>query len=597
MIIDFDVLHHRAVEYAKEDHTGARCGMVELDSIFRLEKGDLVVLCGNPNDGKSTFIQWYLHRLSLESGWKVCYLNFEGKEEETFWQIHSMYRNTETMRKYVYFSEIQDLRTIDQVTKDIADAKAQADIDCYVVDPYSNLLLGDVDTYTIAQDLAKLQAIGRRLCVTIILLCHPPKNSETISIYNIKGSSAFAERCDVGITLKRDWETNNTIIKVDKLRANGLRGKVKGEAVLTYNKFQFYPIDNNDVPFGKKVIAKRTGTQETPHKGQETKQIDNDTPTEETTRENEKIEFEKVCNLMVDVYKTANDKKPHTQGNLFQSVNVSNTNNEQAKDIIKAIRATNDIDEQRALKLKLPCVMVSVQCEGTKDKDNIKGYNNVICIDIDKKDNPKYNVEQMKEIVNQSPYVIYSCVSCGGRGLLALIHINGTQADFLGHFYALETYFKQMDIVIDKACKNLNRLRFVTFDEEPYINTNALVYTDTKETPTPTNLPQANVETKQLSKQDLETLAMIVTETKASHLQLTRNHDDTIYLANILFSMIGEDGRNYLHIFRQQREGYDEFKTDNIFTYVSTNTETYISNPIGALKAKFNQAVKEKNFN
>jgi hypothetical protein len=46
-----------------------------------------------------------------------------------------------------------------------------------------------------------------------------------------------------------------------------------------------------------------------------------------------------------------------------------------------------------------------------------------------------------------------------------------------------------------------------------------------------------------------------------------------------------------------QRNGYDESKTNDLFNYVSANSDTYITNPMGALKAKYMQAIKEKEYN
>ena len=139
MIKDFEEIYANALEYRLQDHTGFKSGISNLDKIFRLEKGDFVVLCGNPNDGKSTFIQWYLYKMSLNNKWKIAYLNFEGKEEETFLQILSYYRNVELMKQHVNFCEIENLTKIDQVITDIEKAKELKDIDCYVIDPYSNL--------------------------------------------------------------------------------------------------------------------------------------------------------------------------------------------------------------------------------------------------------------------------------------------------------------------------------------------------------------------------------------------------------------------------------------------------------------------------
>ena len=571
MIKDFEEIYANALEYRLQDHTGFKSGVSNLDKIFRLEKGDFVVLCGNPNDGKSTFIQWYLYKMSLNNKWKIAYLNFEGKEEETFLQILSYYRNVELMKQHVNFCEIENLTNIDQVITDIEKAKELKDIDCYVIDPYSNLLLGNVDTYTIAQDLAKLQNIGRKLKVTIILLCHPPKNAEEINIYNIKGSSSFAERADVGLSIKRDYENNTTVVKVDKLRANGLRGMVKGEATLQYRNFSFTEVENNDLPFGKFVDNRKEET------------IDLNTILNEAHKSQE-IPLQSVKNLLVDNYTTFNEKTPYNQNKLVKSINV--TDNDSVRQIIEKIRQLDNKDQIRALKAKLPCVMVSAKCG--IDKQDIKEYTNIICIDIDKQDNPNLTLSQMKDIVNKSPYVFFSAQSVSGKGLLALIYLDGTIEDFKPHFYALERYFKDKGIIIDKQCKNVNRLRFVTMDNNPYVNGHALIYKgkikETTQSVTRSILPQAKID---LNK-DKEKILNILDKCKKESLIINPTHSETCTLSMVIAKYFGEDGFNiFMEFMKIKHKGWiDENKYYG--TYLR-DTESDINLTVGTLIYLYNK--------
>ena len=111
----------------------------------------------------------------------------------------------------------------------------------------------------------------------------------------------------------------------------------------------------------------------------------------------------------------------------------------------------------------------------------------------------------------------------------------------------------------------------------------------------PSNHYQAPTQTKHNQNKDcvLE-LQNIMEDVQQNHLQLSKNHSDTLYLANVLSSLCGEQGRKYLHVLRQQRENYDPIKTDNLFDYSLANNTTKYS--IAALKRKYMQA-RETAFN
>ena len=577
MIKDFNKLWEETKEYFNEDHTGYNSGVSNLDKAFRLEKGDFVVLCGKPNDGKSTFIQWYLYKMSINNRWKTAYLNFEGNEPETFRQIALYYGDKEAMKNNVSFCAIDNLRTIEQVITEIKEAKEQCDIDCFVIDPYSNLLLGQVDTYTIAQDLAKLQEIGRSLKVTIILLCHPTKNAEEVNIYSIKGSSSFAERADVGLSLQRDYESNTITIKVDKLRANGLRGKVKTEAKLKYRNFQFEEIENNDFPFGKIKEKEENGNE-----------LCNKIFSNVVKRQ--EIPFNGLENMTVDYYATITEKTPQKALKLFES---TLTKDSKAMEIIKSIRETENKAERTKLKTQLPCIMLSAKCG--ESKNEIMEYNNIICIDIDGQDNPNKTIKEMKDIVNSSPFVFYSAKSVSGKGLFALIYLDGGINDFKPHFNALEKYFKDKGLIIDKQCKNANRVRYVSQDNDPYINRHAQIYTD-KINEMPKSVEKFVIPKITNLNKDKEEILKILERCKKENIIINPTHEETNKLSLIIAKYFGEDGFN---IFMQfMRIKHKKLLDENKYygTYLGDCNNENISLTIGTLKYLLNNAIKKDNI-
>ena len=119
-----------------------------------------------------------------------------------------------------------------------------------------------------------------------------------------------------------------------------------------------------------------------------------------------------------------------------------------------------------------------------KEGDYRKGANiisntNIMCIDIDDKGvaqyiisrkdkEPNYSLhEYKKELFNKLP-CIYSGISVSGTGIFLLIRYE--EAEHLDVFLDIQNYFeKEYSVKIDAACKDVNRLRFATYDVSSYI--------------------------------------------------------------------------------------------------------------------------------
>jgi hypothetical protein len=84
----------------------------------------------------------------------------------------------------------------------------------------------------------------------------------------------------------------------------------------------------------------------------------------------------------------------------------------------------------------------------------------------------EFTPQQLKEKVCSIANVYYCGYSCSGRGVWALIPLHDS-TKHLEHFRALDVIFKRIGLIIDSGCSNINRLRFASYDSEPYINEKA----------------------------------------------------------------------------------------------------------------------------
>lgn len=146
--------------------------------------------------------------------------------------------------------------------------------------------------------------------------------------------------------------------------------------------------------------------------------------------------------------------------------------------IVERLRKTSDDEERKRLKNSLPAITVSGMFSRRR-ADHLVKPSNLICIDIDGKDNPSIsNMEELKERLGKLPYIMYCGLSASGKGVFCIIPYEDYRKHKL-HFYALEQEFKDMGIVVDSSCSDICRLRFYSYDEHPYVNFDAEVYTRT----------------------------------------------------------------------------------------------------------------------
>ena len=137
------------------------------------------------------------------------------------------------------------------------------------------------------------------------------------------------------------------------------------------------------------------------------------------------------------------------------------------KQQIETIRATTDKATRDNLKLQLPCAMPSLKIDKT--------HSGFVAVDIDginHNENLDYTPQQLKQKVSLIANVAYCGYSASGLGVWALIPLFDP-SKHLQHFKGLQYAFKQIGLTIDDSCSNVNRLRFASYDSEPYINENA----------------------------------------------------------------------------------------------------------------------------
>ncbi len=152
--------------------------------------------------------------------------------------------------------------------------------------------------------------------------------------------------------------------------------------------------------------------------------------------------------------------------------------------LVTQIRATGDKEKRNELKKQLPAITPSGIFRRRGAAFLVK-HSGFISLDFDNLQNPAETKAKISQIAN----VFYCGLSVSGAGLWALVPISNPE-HHKQHFDALRIDFLRLGLIIDRACSDVSRLRFYSYDAEPYINFDAVTYSKTYSPPPPEYWPQ-----------------------------------------------------------------------------------------------------------
>lgn len=182
----------------------------------------------------------------------------------------------------------------------------------------------------------------------------------------------------------------------------------------------------------------------------------------------------------------------------------------------------------------------------------IKKHSGILSIDIDGLNNPK-ELQAAKENICADKFVLSVFISPSGTGLKVFIRIDETK--HAECFTALQNYYEsEYGLVIDKACKDISRLCFVSYDKETYINLNAEQY-QLQEMP-------GEKTTDQL----LYEVNVITERIEAEKIDITDGYKQWLKLGFAL-GTLGENGRSIFHRISKFYNGYNEAEANNQFSH------------------------------
>jgi len=229
---------------------------------------------------------------------------------------------------------------------------------------------------------------------------------------------------------------------------------------------------------------------------------------------------------------------------------------EKYKPLIEKLRSTTDEKKQALLKSKLPCFSPSCII----GEDGQTTHSGIICVDVDFKDNSEVtNFKDFKKQLPKIENVAYASLSARGQGYFLLIAVSNP-AKHKEHFKSLELDFARCGIKIDPACSDIKRLRFVSFDDEPYINPNAKPYTFIYS-------PALIVNDSYPDSPSIDRVSALIDAIEDSLTDITGNYQQWFQIGCALANTFGENpGREFFHRVSCYSDLYENDTTDRQFT-------------------------------
>ena len=245
---------------------------------------------------------------------------------------------------------------------------------------------------------------------------------------------------------------------------------------------------------------------------------------------------------MISIYNSVLDAKPLENSSIQEY--LDRIKNGYWQDTVIDVRAG------RKNKDNAECVTLSGVFHNDKTAANLVEHSGFLCIDVDAKD----QIAQVsKDVLKDDPYTyaIHDSIS-GNGGFVVLVKIDPNK--HLDAFLGLEKYyFTNYSIVIDKSCKNVNRLRFVSYDQDLIQNEKSKVFKQYLKKAEKVNQSKKVI----VVKTDFDEMV-----NQASSMNLFDDYNDYIKLAFALTSEFGEEGRNYFHSLCSSSNKYDYQKAD-----------------------------------
>jgi len=253
----------------------------------------------------------------------------------------------------------------------------------------------------------------------------------------------------------------------------------------------------------------------------------------------------------VSFFDNVTQANPSEKFDLFNLLTTSDF-----RDAVNQVRMA-DVERQKQIKLSLPAFTASGVFNGSRKRENLKSHSGFICIDIDKQDNLNIeNFTKLKLELSNIVNIAYMGHSVSGKGFFVLIPIENPEMHE-EYFTAIQEAFSQLGIVIDKSCKDVSRLRIVSYDKGYYMADKAIVIN---------TLLESNTDMKAFEFVDDERFTSTINAIEKQKIDITARYADWFGIGCAIANTFNEKGRGYFHAISKFYPKYDVKATDEQYS-------------------------------
>jgi len=215
----------------------------------------------------------------------------------------------------------------------------------------------------------------------------------------------------------------------------------------------------------------------------------------------------------------------------------------------RRIKQSGDDKAYKEYKAKVSKLVTAsaIMHPGSKAANNIKELNGLIVIDIDKDQVTDEIYHNLKN--DKHTYVMHQSFG-GGQNYCVFVKINKDK--FKDSFNCLaQYYYENYDITIDPSCSNPNRLRFLSWDEDIFVNDKSakFIAKDVKKHAAPKEVNFV------FTQSDFD---HILDQIKSGHIDLCKeDYHRYVRIGLALYNKFGSTGEEYFHFICQYGSKYN----------------------------------------
>jgi hypothetical protein len=243
------------------------------------------------------------------------------------------------------------------------------------------------------------------------------------------------------------------------------------------------------------------------------------------------------------------------------------------KQQVEVIRQAATKEERTVLKQRLPAITPS----GTFTERKLSGlvkHSGLLCIDIDNQDNQHIeNFKELKRHLCNIQNFAFVGLSVSGLGYYCLVPISEPD-QHKAHFKALQTDLLRFGVIIDQSGSDITRLRIYSYDQEPYFNHQAKVYTKIYKEESLESAKSAN-SARVPNENNFITLFQQIIKTQTD---ITGGYQTWFEIGCSLANEFGEAGRSYFHDISRFSPKYKKATTDRQFNHCNKQSYRFTIN-------------------